>query len=749
MTNLRGKAVSLDDLLGYSKLQDLLRLIISHLNEQETALQAVQEQNVDLNVELQSFLDGSNLKFQSVLSQALDARLVDSETRLAAAEADRDDFKGRLSALESQAQNSDLQARLEALGNKVACLPQRFSETAEAIVLTTAEQLQASCANLDERLSALEACSSKASDALSAELEERVAALEASREAAVSSVVQHGLPAGMQGSAGDPEVAGGSEMQQGAGVGQQGLGNLEAGGLESRPGSRASQRTGSTEATLGSEAWQAACRRLQERVGSVEDECMSMEERLHALEVERAIGNDVFGGGSPTGFVETLRSGEGEGPAGDGHRGSRHSERRSDSPRRASGSGSTEAYGDTGSTFPGPGVAPGPAPETGTRMGSASGTVGAGAVDTGLGARHSRTSSPAGSTASSTRRRGSNRSTAGGEMTPGGVGPDRPGTAAGSDRPGTAATSDRPGTAGCSERPGTAAGSTTASETARSSVRSLARTGTPSGLPRPSTQWGPSRTISSKMGLDRRPEEVQSGGADPRFSEISDALHPLQRDVALAIEEATASSAACARLEQMGETSAMNVEDLRSSLQDLSSQIRAEMTNAIEALEQKLRSQEKTTRTEAKAEIKQASEKGLAETRRCSMEIKVMQEQLTAFINQSSSATAKCLSCFDKRLQRENKAVLGSDGKVYRRRPSTPGPDAAIDAWLTESQFGTGRNSRAGGAGAAMRRYRDAFAVATSSAPTLTRRPTDPSISSIQISCGAAHCETAPTQDTE
>mmetsp|Transcript_86130 Transcript_86130/g.267595 ORF Transcript_86130/g.267595 Transcript_86130/m.267595 type:complete len:160 (-) Transcript_86130:99-578(-) len=47
-------------------------------------------------------------------------------------------------------------------------------------------------------------------------------------------------------------------------------------------------------------------------------------------------------------------------------------------------------------------------------------------------------------------------------------------------------------------------------------------------------------------------------------------------------------------------------------------------------------------------------------------EIHDMKVQLELFLNIDASATARCLSCFDRRAQLQNQNVVGSDGKTYQ-----------------------------------------------------------------------------------
>eukprot|EP00928_Gymnodinium_smaydae_P038274 TRINITY_DN26429_c0_g1_i1.p1 TRINITY_DN26429_c0_g1~~TRINITY_DN26429_c0_g1_i1.p1 ORF type:complete len:395 (-),score=117.33 TRINITY_DN26429_c0_g1_i1:67-1251(-) len=59
------------------------------------------------------------------------------------------------------------------------------------------------------------------------------------------------------------------------------------------------------------------------------------------------------------------------------------------------------------------------------------------------------------------------------------------------------------------------------------------------------------------------------------------------------------------------------------------------------------------------------SDKEAADVMRLTKEINNLINKLSGFLDKGASATARCLSCFDRRSQMHNTIVVGSDGKTY------------------------------------------------------------------------------------
>eukprot|EP00927_Polykrikos_kofoidii_P068173 TRINITY_DN63546_c0_g1_i1.p1 TRINITY_DN63546_c0_g1~~TRINITY_DN63546_c0_g1_i1.p1 ORF type:complete len:423 (+),score=91.46 TRINITY_DN63546_c0_g1_i1:317-1585(+) len=57
--------------------------------------------------------------------------------------------------------------------------------------------------------------------------------------------------------------------------------------------------------------------------------------------------------------------------------------------------------------------------------------------------------------------------------------------------------------------------------------------------------------------------------------------------------------------------------------------------------------------------------KEASDVQRITKELNVLQSRLGSFLDKGASATARCLSCFDRRVQLHNTIVVGSDGKTY------------------------------------------------------------------------------------
>lgn len=78
------------------------------------------------------------------------------------------------------------------------------------------------------------------------------------------------------------------------------------------------------------------------------------------------------------------------------------------------------------------------------------------------------------------------------------------------------------------------------------------------------------------------------------------------------------------------------------------------------------------------AELKELQERESARADKAKGEIHDLQAQLELFLSVESAATARCLSCSDRRAQLQNQTSVGSDGKVYQSQrlgtPSAGGP---------------------------------------------------------------------------
>merc|ERR1712217_702889 len=78
------------------------------------------------------------------------------------------------------------------------------------------------------------------------------------------------------------------------------------------------------------------------------------------------------------------------------------------------------------------------------------------------------------------------------------------------------------------------------------------------------------------------------------------------------------------------------------------------------------------------ATLEAANQHGHGTMERIGRDLARLKAILEALFAQGSAATTKCISCFDKRYQEENKFALGSDGKVYQhRRPSVVSGDTS------------------------------------------------------------------------
>jgi len=72
--------------------------------------------------------------------------------------------------------------------------------------------------------------------------------------------------------------------------------------------------------------------------------------------------------------------------------------------------------------------------------------------------------------------------------------------------------------------------------------------------------------------------------------------------------------------------------------------------------------------------LKAFSDREAAQASRHKTEVAQLRAELEVFIGLDSAITARCLSCFDRRMQLKTESVTGSDGKVYTHNRPSPVP---------------------------------------------------------------------------
>jgi len=88
------------------------------------------------------------------------------------------------------------------------------------------------------------------------------------------------------------------------------------------------------------------------------------------------------------------------------------------------------------------------------------------------------------------------------------------------------------------------------------------------------------------------------------------------------------------------------------------------MMESVGQLEQELSS--------LQAKIEDIIEKEGLDVSRLGSSLDEIRSRLRSLLDKGASATARCLSCREVRTQNELNMIIGTDGKTYRRRPSTP-----------------------------------------------------------------------------
>eukprot|EP00747_Dinoflagellata_sp_TGD_P186190 gnl/TRDRNA2_/TRDRNA2_43094_c0_seq1.p1 gnl/TRDRNA2_/TRDRNA2_43094_c0~~gnl/TRDRNA2_/TRDRNA2_43094_c0_seq1.p1 ORF type:complete len:597 (+),score=136.37 gnl/TRDRNA2_/TRDRNA2_43094_c0_seq1:56-1792(+) len=178
---------------------------------------------------------------------------------------------------------------------------------------------------------------------------------------------------------------------------------------------------------------------------------------------------------------------------------------------------------------------------------------------------------------------------------------------------------------------------------------------------------------------------------------------------------------------------------LSSGLQDAVGRISTleEKLAALDSFAQETRRELKVlsadVRTDLWPQVRALNDREAMDVHRLLREIADVRTRLLEFLAKGAAGTARCLSCQTKAPQAGDKMmILGSDGKPYKRRPSTPqGGKSTPDtqgAWEPEppkvhtkepmslltkeplspaKTIGSKRPESQGGAGAVMRRYHD------------------------------------------
>eukprot|EP00928_Gymnodinium_smaydae_P089479 TRINITY_DN73435_c0_g1_i1.p1 TRINITY_DN73435_c0_g1~~TRINITY_DN73435_c0_g1_i1.p1 ORF type:complete len:891 (+),score=212.81 TRINITY_DN73435_c0_g1_i1:34-2673(+) len=189
MVVLRGTSVSFDELLGYSKLQDLLALIVAQVNDQDERIRHVQEQSTAALSNLQN--EVAELKRNGIRTEVsqLGNRVTHIEDRVAALAADAErrsaeslsassaagtfateslelsrrlessclDFSRRLDALDRAASFA-----VDAEGRRAESLAlAEAARTSAAEALEIARRVEKSCMACEKRLGALEECTDR------------------------------------------------------------------------------------------------------------------------------------------------------------------------------------------------------------------------------------------------------------------------------------------------------------------------------------------------------------------------------------------------------------------------------------------------------------------------------------------------------------------------------------------------------------------------------------------------------------
>jgi hypothetical protein len=107
-------------------------------------------------------------------------------------------------------------------------------------------------------------------------------------------------------------------------------------------------------------------------------------------------------------------------------------------------------------------------------------------------------------------------------------------------------------------------------------------------------------------------------------------------------------------LEQLRASQQQDFHNQEESLQGLRSELGKELHNRFKAF----------------------SDKEAAQKSRHSVEVAQLRAELEVFIGLDSAITARCLSCFDRRMQLKTESVTGSDGRVYTQNRPSPVPSA-------------------------------------------------------------------------
>jgi len=79
---------------------------------------------------------------------------------------------------------------------------------------------------------------------------------------------------------------------------------------------------------------------------------------------------------------------------------------------------------------------------------------------------------------------------------------------------------------------------------------------------------------------------------------------------------------------------------------------------------------------ELNSRLKAFSDRELAQASRHKNEVAQLRAELELFVGLDSAITARCLSCFDRRMQLKTESVTGSDGRVYTQSRPSPVPTA-------------------------------------------------------------------------
>eukprot|EP00927_Polykrikos_kofoidii_P077852 TRINITY_DN74756_c0_g1_i1.p1 TRINITY_DN74756_c0_g1~~TRINITY_DN74756_c0_g1_i1.p1 ORF type:complete len:669 (-),score=138.37 TRINITY_DN74756_c0_g1_i1:135-2141(-) len=210
-------------------------------------------------------------------------------------------------------------------------------------------------------------------------------------------------------------------------------------------------------------------------------------------------------------------------------------------------------------------------------------------------------------------------------------------------------------------------------------------------------------------GLEARVEECFAG-----LEELRSILFPKRptRVKAVAVDE-TASGAAAAVGDRTKENGGAEDEEEEAAPVDFGQMLRR--------VEESLQKLQELVKNNLQPRLDSLSQKEALDVQRLNRENLHMQITVNALLAKGAAGTARCLSCFDKRSQENNKVMMGSDGKLYKRRPSNASA-ISEDLGSGTTPATTQKVQDHGGAGAGQRRFRQTASVGAPSLG-LSRRP--------------------------